>query len=229
MKGIHDPIKQQMLEKMTPQKAMQFLALGLFWLLLSIPLVTMGPATCAVFYVGIKILNDEKDINLWKAFLKGFKMNFKQGLLMSLVSVITYGGAGFFDYWVVAKSSQGIILILLAAGCSFTVLIFNLFVYPIIARYENTFSNALRNAVALAFTYSKDTLRMTGLAVLEYAVVIFLGYLNLFAGLLTLLFWPSVIFYTVTFFMSVIFYHVENPIQYEETETNTQTESEEKQ
>ena len=219
MKGIHDPIKQKILENMTPQKAGQFLCLGLFWLLFGIPLVTMGPATCAVFYVGIKILNDEKDLKLWKAFVKGFKINFKQGILMSLVSVITYGAAGFFDYWVVAKSSQGIIVILLAAGCSFSVLIFNLFVYPIIARYENTFSNSLRNAVALAFTYSKDTLRMTGLSVLEFAIVIFLGYLNLIAGLLTLLFWPSVIFYTVTFFMSAIFYHVENPIKYDDTES----------
>ena len=145
---------------------------------------------------------------------------------MSLISLITFGGAFYFDYWVVAKSSQGIVLILLAAGLSFSVLIFNLFVYPIIARYENTFSNALRNAVALAFTYSRDTLRMTGLAVLEFAIVLFLGYLNLFAGLATLLFWPSVIFYTVTFFMTVIFYHVENPIQYDdeiESEENSES------
>lgn len=226
MKGIHDPIKQKILENMTPQKSMQFFVLGLLWLLFSIPLVTMGPATCAVCYVGIKILYDEKDISLWSAFLKGFKTNFKQGLLMSLISVITYGAAGFFDYWVVAQSSQGIILILLAAGCSFSVLIFNLFVYPIIARYENTFSNALKNAIALAFTYSKDTLRLTGLAVLEYAIVIFLGYLNIFAGLAALLFWPSVIFYTVTFFMAVIFYHVENPIKYDEEETPKEETSE---
>ena len=226
MKGIHDTAKQKILETMSLQKAMQFLALGLFWLLFSIPLVTMGPATCAVFYVGIKILNDEKDILIWKAFLKGLKINFKQGLLMSLISLITFGGAFYFDYWVVAKSSQGIVLILLAAGLSFSVLIFNLFVYPIIARYENTFSNALRNAVALAFTYSRDTLRMTGLAVLDFAIVLFLGYLNLFAGLATLLFWPSVIFYTVTFFMTVIFYHVENPIQYDdeiESEENSES------
>ena len=225
MKGIHDPVKQKILENMTPQKAGQFLVLGLFWLLFSIPLVTMGPATCAVFYVGIKILNDEVEQSLWKSFLKGFKVNFKQGILMSLVSVITLGGAGFFDYWVVAKSSQGIILILLAAGCSLTVMIFNLFVYPLIARYENTLSNSIKNAIALAFTYSKDTLRLTGLAVLEYAVVIWLGYLNLIAGALSLLFWPSVIFYTVTFFMSVIFYHVENPIKYDD-ETEAEVEQE---
>jgi uncharacterized membrane protein YesL len=237
MKGIHDPVKQKLIKNMTSKTAGQFLVLGLFWLLFSIPLVTMGPATCAVFYVGIKILNGEVEISLWKSFIKGFKLNFKQGILMSLISVITLGGAGFFDYWIVARSSQGIILILLAAGVSLSVMIFNLFVYPLIARYENTFSNSIKNAIALAFTYSKDTLRLTGLAVLEYAVVIWLGYLNLFAGLLSLLFWPSVIFYTVTFFMCVIFYHVENPIKYDdendaesevadETETEAATEAE---
>ena len=144
-----DEAKKKIIDSMTPKKAVQFFLVGLLWLLFSIPIVTMGPATCAAFYVGIKILTDTEEVNVWKSFLKGIKDNLKQGLLLSLVSVITLGGAGFLDYWVVAKSSQGIILILLAAGCSFTVIIFNLFAYPIIARYENTFSNGLRNAVAL--------------------------------------------------------------------------------
>ncbi len=216
MKEIQDKTKKKFLEAMTPQKAGQFLLLGLFWLLFSLPLVTIGPATCAVFYIGIKILYDEKDLKLWPLFLKGFKENFKQGLIMSLISVLTYGAAGFFDYWVVAKSSRGIILIFLAAGASFVVLIFNLFLYPIIARYENSLGNDIKNAIALAFTYNKDTIRLVGLAVLEIAVIVFLAYLNLFAGLAALLFWPSVIFYTVTWFMAGIFYRVENPIKYDD-------------
>ena len=120
MPKIQDKTKQKIIDSMTPKKAGQFFLVGLLWLLFSIPVVTMGAATCAAFYVGIKILTDQSEVNVWKSFIKGIKDNFKQGLLMSLVSVITLGGAGFFDYWVVARSSQGIILILLAAGCSFT-------------------------------------------------------------------------------------------------------------
>ncbi len=216
MPKIQDKTKQKIIDSMTPKKAGQFFLVGLLWLLFSIPVVTVGAATCAAFYVGIKILTDQSEVNVWKSFIKGIKDNFKQGLLMSLVSVITLGGAGFFDYWVVARSSQGIILILLAAGCSFTVIIFNLFAYPIIARYENTFSNGLKNAVALAFTYSKDTLKLSGFAILEIAVAAFLCYLNLYAGLISLLFWPSVVIYTVTWFMTVIFYRVEHPIKYDD-------------
>ena len=214
--NLQEQTKQKLIKSMTPRKAGQFLLLGLFWLLFCIPVVTIGGATCAVFYTGIKILNDQLDTSLWKAFIKGLKVNFKQGFLMSLLSAVTLGAAGFFDYWVVAKSSQGIILIIFAAGCSFSILIFNLFSYPIIARYENTFGNALKNDIALAFTFSKDTLKMTGLAVLEFAVIIFLGYLNIYAALAALLFWPSVIFYTVTWFMTSIFYRVENPVQYDD-------------
>ena len=66
MKGITDPAKEKIIKNMTSKTSKQFLLLGLFWLLFSLPLVTMGPATCAVFYVGIKLLNGQSHINLWQ-------------------------------------------------------------------------------------------------------------------------------------------------------------------
>ena len=201
---------------MTPGKSMQFLLLGLLWLLLCIPVVTIGAATCSVYYVALKILNDETDVNVAKLFFKGIKENFVQGLLMFFVSAITLGGTGAFIWWILEKSGRGIPLVCLAIGVCFVVLVLNIFTYPIIGRYENTFSNKLRNAVALAFTYNRETLRCTGFVAAELAIAGILFRLNIFAGCVSLLFWPSVIFYTIASFMAYIFYRVENPIQYDE-------------
>ena len=207
------------------KKYLQFLALGLLWLLFSIPVVTCGSATCSVFYVAFKLLNDEDDVPVAKFFLKGIKENFVQGLLMFIISAITAGGTGAFIWWILEKSSRGIPLVCLAVGVCFVVLVLNIFTYPIIGRYENTFSNKLRNTVALAFTYSRHTLRCTGFVAAELAIAGILFRLNLFAGCVSLLFWPSVIFYTISSFMAYIFYRVENPIQYDENGDPIETEN----
>ena len=200
----------------TSKKMLQFFLLGLLWLLLCIPVVTIGAATCSVYYVALKILNDEEDVHVAKLFFKGIKENFVQGLLMLLISAVTFGGTGAFIWWIIKKSSQGIPVICLAIGVCFVVLVLNIFTYPIIGRYENTFANKLRNTVALAFTYNRETLRCTGFVAAELAIAGVLFRLNLLAGCVSLLFWPSLIFYTIASFMAYIFYRVEHPIQYDE-------------
>ena len=201
---------------LSPKKYLQFLLLGLLWLLFCIPVVTIGAATCSVFYVAFKILNDEAEVSVCKLFLKGIKENFVQGLLMFLISGVTLGGTGAFIWWILTKSERGIPLVCLAIGICFVVLVLNIFTYPIIGRYENTFANKLRNTVALAFTYNRETLRCTGFVAAELAIAGVLFRLNLFAGCVSLLFWPSLIFHTIACFMAYIFYKVENPIKYDD-------------
>lgn len=201
---------------MTQKKSLQFLLLGLLWLLFSIPLITFGAATCAVFYIAFKILNDEDTPNIFKLFLKGIKQNFVQGLLMSLISAVTIGGVGFFIWWILTESDRGIVLILLALAAVFVVLVLNIFTYPMIGRYENTFVNMLRNTVALSFTYGRQTLRLTGFVAAALGIAGALFHLNPIAGFVSLLFWPTVIFYIISSFMAWIFYKVENPIKYDE-------------
>ena len=216
---------------MSSKKMLQFWLLGLLWLLFCIPVVTIGAATCSVFYVALKILNDDEDVNIWKAFTKGIKDNFVQGLLMFIISLATIGGTCAYIWWIIEKSSQGIPLICLAIGLCFVVLVLNIFAYPIIGRYENTFANKIRNAIALAFTYNRETLRSAGFVAAELAIAGLLFRLNIFAGCASLLFWPSLIFYTIACFMAYIFYRVENPVKYENAESpaenqNSETETE---
>ena len=210
---------------MTLKKYLQFLLLGLLWLLFCIPILTIGAATCSVYYVAFKILNDEADVRVAKLFFKGIKENFVQGLLMFLVSGATLGGTGALIWWILTKSERGIPLVCLAVGICFVVLVLNIFTYPIIGRYENTFANKLRNTVALAFTYNRETLRCTGFVAAELAIAGVLFRLNIFAGCVSLLFWPSLIFYTIACFMAYIFYKVENPIKYEDDENTNEAEN----
>ena len=225
---MSNPQNPKIFKPMTQKQSLQFLLLGLLWFLFSIPVITCGAATCSVFYVAFKILSDEDDLHVTKRFLKGIKENFVQGLLMSIISAITIGGVGFFIWWILKESDRGIILILLALVAVIIVLVLNIFTYPMIGRYKNTFINVLRNTVGLSVTYGRQTLRMTGFVAAALGIAGALFRLNIFAGFISLLFWPTVIFYIISSFMAWIFYKVENPIQYDEngdaidTETNNE-------
>ena len=225
MAEVVDP-KKQIQKNMTSKKALQFLLLGLLWLLLCIPVITAGAATCSVFYVGIKILNNETDGNIFKLFFKGIKQNFVQGLLMSLISAVSLGGLGALIAWAII-SEQSMFVILLVIACTFAAFLYNSFVYPLIGRYENTFKNALKNAVGLSFTYLKDAVVLSLIMLAEIGIDVLLFRMNLFAGFISLLFWPSLIFYTSAYKFAVIFYKVENPVKYDdENETEIETDSE---
>ena len=213
---MSSPDRPKIFKPMTQKKSLQFLMLGLLWLLFSIPIITCGAATCAVYYIAFKILNDDENLNIFKLFLKGIKDNFIQGFLMSLISAITIGGAGFFVWWILNKTERGLILIALAIILILIVLVLNIFTYPIIGRYENTFSNMLKNTVAISFTWGRQTLRVTGFVAAALGIAGALFHLNILAGLISLLFWPSVIFYIIASFMAWIFYRVEHPVKYDD-------------
>ena len=60
--------------------------LSLLWVLLSIPLVTAGPATAALHYTVVKTFRQGRD-DAFSIYLKAFRDNLKQGMLVMLVCI----------------------------------------------------------------------------------------------------------------------------------------------
>ena len=68
------------------EKMADLLILSVFWVVCSLPLVTIGPATTALYHTVVHcIRGDER--NSWGLFFRTFKSNFKVGALTSLVVV----------------------------------------------------------------------------------------------------------------------------------------------
>jgi len=63
------------------------MVLNWFWMLCCIPVITVGPATCAMYSVTLKLVRDEP-ANVAKDFFRGFRENFKAGLLLGLPAVL---------------------------------------------------------------------------------------------------------------------------------------------
>ena len=138
------------------------------WLLFSIPVITIGAATCAVFYLNFKLLENE-DAPLWENFIKGFKSSFVQGTVM-LVFTALFGGCLFF-IWSTALNSDSFIMKAGAFICSLLFIMFYIYTFPLIARYNNSFKNIFKNSAGMRFTYMWKTIIIVLLAAFFYVIL----------------------------------------------------------
>ena len=63
-----------------------FIILNLLWLVCSIPIITIGASTTALYTVMLKVVKNEEGY-IARGFLKAFKENFKQSTLLMVVFV----------------------------------------------------------------------------------------------------------------------------------------------
>ena len=79
-------------------KFCDILILNVLWIVLSIPIVTIGASTTAVYYVTLKLVRDEEGPTI-RSFFKSFKENFKQSTAIWLILLAAGALTGFDLYF----------------------------------------------------------------------------------------------------------------------------------
>ena len=134
--------------------------LNLLWFVCSLPIVTMGAATTALYYVTLKIAeNREGDIT--QQFFQAFRANFRQATQLWLV-LLALGGVLGTDIYVLrhlAATTTGLpaalltlALALVIVACVVYTLVL-LYVFALLARVENTNVAMLRNSLLMSLRY----------------------------------------------------------------------------
>lgn len=207
--------------------------LNILWIIGCIPVITIGVSTCAAYAVTLRIVDDDEEVKSMRGiaarFFKSYKQDFLQGIFILLFTTAC-GSLGYFLTDLARESGFNLIKIALLAGYALLAFVFNLYAYPLIARYSNTFANTLRNSLALFLQYINSSLKTLGIVVVEL-VILYLSRYFYFAGFIIL---PSIVFYTVSVTAKDIFVRLENPQpveeaapESEETETDADPEVEE--
>lgn len=68
-------------------KVWDMILLSILWVVLCIPIVTIGPATTALYYTVVKVIRRERGY-VFREFFHSFKDNFKLGLITSVIYVV---------------------------------------------------------------------------------------------------------------------------------------------
>ncbi|MCM1330400.1 MAG: YesL family protein [Ruminococcus sp.] len=178
--------------------------LNFMWLVFSLPLVTIGISTTAAYTVALKMAeNDEGYIA--RDFLKAFKANWKQGLIMSFITVICVW-AVYLDFQLFHAAVENSVMFLIVGIVTAYVFGFSLlYAYPLLARYENTVPNTLKNSFRISMKYFLRSVLLVILMALEIAVMIW----NYATMILIVLVGPAFLMLTVSSFAMIIFRDIE--------------------
>ena len=145
-----------------------------------IPVITAGAAFTGMHYVLLKIVRDEEGY-LVKGFFKSFKQNFKQATILwmlILFAIIVYvGDVLIFNYSGLEFPKVFAVLIMAVA---IVLLMTAVYIFPILARFDNTIKNTLKNAFLMAFLNLPKTLLMVLLIVLPFIILHYSAYSSVF-------------------------------------------------
>ena len=150
------------------------IVLNALFLVCSLPLVTIGASLTAMIRViqGILIGSEPGII---KTFFRAFRKNFAQATAAWLLLAVLIAALGYNIFFVGANFTGGLATGLKAAAGALlaVVLAAGGYVFPLIARYENTLRRHLLNALILAVAKLPRTMCVTALNVLPAALAYF--------------------------------------------------------
>ena len=148
--------------------------LNILWLLCSLPVVTAGAATTAVYYTLYRILSEEDDA-VFRPFFHAFRQNFKQSTLLWIPLLMT-GAVLLLDWaYLVANYSGQFHVLWVTFGVIF--LVFIVLVthsFAILGRFEAPIKRVIKNSFLLMLMNFFRSMAVIVLSVAPILVLIFL-------------------------------------------------------
>ena len=134
--------------------------LNLLWAVCSIPIVTVGASTTALYYVTLKLARNEEG-NVTAMFFRAFRENFRQATVLWLIvfAIGAFLGADGYVLYHLRQISSGptavfwtILLAIVIAAAVFYVISL-IFLFPLVASVRNTNRAMLKNSFLIGARY----------------------------------------------------------------------------
>lgn len=185
-------------------KFFDVMILNVLWIVCSIPIVTMGASTTAVYYVTLKMVRDQEGATV-KSFFKSFKENFKQATIIWLILLVIGGIIGFDLYFFLvlqtAASTLRSVMIAVFIGVGVMYLGILLYVFPLQCRFYNSVKRTLFNAFFMSIRHILHTL---GLLAIDMAIpLLALTFAPMLQPLLLLFGFPLFAFFNSYIFVMI--------------------------
>ena len=136
--------------------------LNILCIICCIPVITIGPAITAMFYVTLKMARNEESYVI-RGFFHSFKQNFRQGVIIHLIMLVV-GAVLLFDlYFTRQMSGENRLYMVLGyifmVAIALYLMVFT-YVYPMLAKFYNTIRNSFRNALLVSIRHLPYTVLM---------------------------------------------------------------------
>lgn len=161
-------------------KIVDIIWINLLTVICSLPVVTAGAAITAMFYNLLRMADNDEGA-LTRGFFSAFRENFKSATkvwLCELAAFVVLGynlfliRQGVMDgYGMLESISKAVILLILAV-----LIIFTIYVFCLMARYENSLKGTVKNAALVAVAFFPKSLMMLVLSLFPLALTMLHDY-----------------------------------------------------
>lgn len=180
------------------------LKVNILLIICSLPIVTIGPAMTAAFSVCLKMTDDTEGY-VGRRFIKAFKDNLKQGIPLGLLFLFCCYVV-YLDFEINRVLPEGsLVLMIFGILACFVFGMSFIYAFPLLARYENTIMNTLKNSANIARKYFGKTILLVLLILAEVFLFMFSS-TTLFFGILI---GPTCIIFTISGFAMSFFKKIE--------------------
>ena len=135
----------------TCNKIVDCICLSVLWLVTSLPIVTIGAATTALYYAINTGIRQDKG-GIWQAYWRSFRRNFKQATCIWLLLLLVYGVLGascYCTYQLIMHNMlpgemfYGLLVVL------FLVMAWANMLFPYLAKFQNSTPMILKNCFGI--------------------------------------------------------------------------------
>lgn len=166
-----------------------FIGLNILFLITCLPVITIGPALCALYTVTLKEARKESGY-VFSTYLKAFRKNFPQSaaaFLIQLMLALIFGFSAVF--WGEQNTVFGNLCLFLMTLLLVVLALSFLYTFPLLARFQNSLRQTLKNSIAIAIGSPKITLGLLAICAIFIVACVAIPQAKVFMLLLGFSFW----------------------------------------
>lgn len=184
----------------TLSKICDMLFLSIIYVIICLPIITIGPATIALYYVTVKVIRRERSY-MFREFFKAFKLNFKKGAIAGIIILLLSVVLAFDIMYAynLAKTdyNKGSLLMGMFIAMIFLVTCITLYIFPVLSRFEMKLKQLFKTSFFMSIRHLPSTILMI---VILAATLLGIYLIPMFVFVL-----PSVCALLISFLMERIF------------------------
>lgn len=123
--------------------------LTILWLICSIPVITIGASTTALYYVTTRQLSDREGY-VSRDFFKSFKQNFLEATAMTLILGVIAAVLLININLFVPDTTINVVIYLIQYVLLYELLIFTIYVFPVLSRFDLKLGDLIKTSFFMA-------------------------------------------------------------------------------
>jgi uncharacterized membrane protein YesL len=146
-------------------KVCDMIFLSAIWVLLCVPIITIGPANTALYYATMKVIRRERGY-LFREFFKSFRLNFKRGAIIGVILTVMYIIliVDLISAWTsFSNSTMSSILFGIYVAITFLVVCFSVYVYPVLSRFDMTVKQLVKAVFFMSMRHLPSSICMVAI------------------------------------------------------------------